>query len=626
MTSTNTVKISDLGYWDQVLAAFKPPEKISGSEWANRYRILTEISPEPGPYRTSRTPYAKQPMDDFSDPEIEHIVLCFSTQVGKTEIIYNCLGYAIDQDPSSAMLVMPTDKAGHYVSLNRIQPMIEASERLRDKKHPDRNRWSLFEMAFVGGMVLSIAGANSPTDLSSKPIRYLFRDEVDKYGLWSGKEADPMSLSWERTKNFWNRKIFDVSTPTTEEGNITKELKTCDTVSDFEVPCPFCGQYQVMFFEQIKWPHGDDGHSVTPEEAERTAWYECESCREKITDLYKPQMLRMGRWKPRGNVRPLHPKKVGYHLPSWYSPWVTFGQCAKEWLSSKDFPEKLMNFVNSWKAEPWSERVATKTTMQLMANRNDLDPLVVPQDAIGLTAGIDPSGGLFYVAVVAWTWDLSPHLVYYGVLPDWDRVRIFAWETYYTRDVTGVQIQIFRVGLDTGGSKYDAESQTMTAAAYDFLRDNGGNRIFGTKGERELSGSNHLRLNKVGKMPGKYGALIPGELPIWHLDTSGFKDIIHYRLDRPEGEKGRFTFHRNTQADFMRHILAEEKRRDRTGKYYWYATSRINHWLDCLVIAFAMADPECGGGVRVIPLPEPEPRSPSEARESWIGKRGGKWV
>ncbi|UTW68665.1 phage terminase large subunit family protein [Anaerobacillus sp. HL2] len=31
-----------------------------------------------------------------------------------------------------------------------------------------------------------------------------------------------------------------------------------------------------------------------------------------------------------------------------YSPFVRFGEIAKEFLASKDDPEALQNFVNSW--------------------------------------------------------------------------------------------------------------------------------------------------------------------------------------------------------------------------------------------------------------------------------------
>lgn len=37
-----------------------------------------------------------------------------------------------------------------------------------------------------------------------------------------------------------------MSTPTMEAGNIWQELRACDVVYDFHVPCPYCGQMQPL--------------------------------------------------------------------------------------------------------------------------------------------------------------------------------------------------------------------------------------------------------------------------------------------------------------------------------------------------------------------------------------------
>ena len=62
-----------------------------------------------GRWRTNRTPYLKEPMDKFTDPLIEQIVLCFGAQLGKTETELNMIGYALDQTQSPVMMVYPTD-------------------------------------------------------------------------------------------------------------------------------------------------------------------------------------------------------------------------------------------------------------------------------------------------------------------------------------------------------------------------------------------------------------------------------------------------------------------------------------------------------------------------------------
>jgi len=105
------------------------------------------------------------------------------------------------------------------------------------------------------------------------------------------------------------------------------------------------------------------------------------------------------------------------------------------------------------------------------------------------------------------------------------------------------------------------------------------------------------------------------------IDTSRFKDAIQYRLQIPPEDPGCYTFHKDTQTDFISHLSAEERRRNsKTGLTQWVKIKKANHYLDATVLAFAAADPEFFGGVRT-------KRSPSEQRvESPVIMPGRSWV
>lgn len=117
-------------------------------------------------------------------------------------------------------------------------------------------------------MIVYLTGANSPASLASTPIRYLFLDEVDKFPGATKKEADPVSLAIERTKTFFNRKIFMASTPTLKTGPIWKAKEEADAEKHYFVPCPHCGEFIELKFAQIKWPSKDD----VPDQTERPKW------------------------------------------------------------------------------------------------------------------------------------------------------------------------------------------------------------------------------------------------------------------------------------------------------------------------------------------------------------------
>ena len=80
-------------YQKEALKFLQPPEDITVSEWADKYRVLdAKTSAMPGPWRTEHTPYLKGIMDEFNNYETEEIVYVKPTQVGGTECLQNMVG------------------------------------------------------------------------------------------------------------------------------------------------------------------------------------------------------------------------------------------------------------------------------------------------------------------------------------------------------------------------------------------------------------------------------------------------------------------------------------------------------------------------------------------------------
>ena len=75
----------------RAVAIFTPPEALTVAQWADKKRRLPDTASEPGPWRTSRTPYLREPMDAFTDPRIHKIVVVAASQVGKSEFELNAI-------------------------------------------------------------------------------------------------------------------------------------------------------------------------------------------------------------------------------------------------------------------------------------------------------------------------------------------------------------------------------------------------------------------------------------------------------------------------------------------------------------------------------------------------------
>ena len=73
-------------FWNAFAAGLRPDPVLTVSEWADENRMLpSRASAEPGPWRTSRTPYLREIMDTLSvvDPT-EMIVVMKGAQIGAT--------------------------------------------------------------------------------------------------------------------------------------------------------------------------------------------------------------------------------------------------------------------------------------------------------------------------------------------------------------------------------------------------------------------------------------------------------------------------------------------------------------------------------------------------------------
>lgn len=562
--------------------------------------MLTSVSAEPGRWRTNRTPYLKEPMDRFTDPLIEKIVLCFGAQLGKTETELNMIGYALDQTSSPTMMVYPTDTIAKFASDKRVQPMIKSVKSISDKF--DENS-KLLELDFNNGNYMVLVGANSPSSLSSRSIKYLFFDEIDKYPAFAGKEADPIKLATERTKTFVDKKIVMVSTPTVESGNIWQAFMSANERRQYYVPCPHCGVSQTLKFKQIKWPeeHNDNADMIRD-----TAYYECEHCGERIYDKHKMEMLRRGEWRA-VNESQSKVRSVSYHLSSIYSPWVTFGDVAYEFKNSKGTPATLMNFINSWLAEPWKSS-KTKSTQNLAFTQSNYPCGVVPDKAVLLIASVDVQLDHFWWEVRAYAPGVKSYLIDYGQASTWEDLEEIIINREYPSEY-GEPRQVMKAGIDSG---------FRTDEVYQFCS------RFPEVCIPVKGSSNHSTMVAPYTMTSLEKGVVGG-LKLYVLNTDYWKDFIFARMIRHADEVGTIHLYKDCPQEYSDHLRSEEKQEIRNVKtgavtVQWkpLTSHPVNHLLDTCTYNAAVADI---AGVKY--LVEPADYEETEEVETYEDYGGG---
>lgn len=584
-------------YIKDALRQLRPPEDLSVSEWAKKYRVLdAKTSAIPGPWINNKTPYLKEIMDELINYETEEVIFCKCTQVGGTEVILNMLGYIIQQDPSPVMIVYPTDKVGESVAENRIVPMIKGSPSLEKLYYESRSQ--KLEHQFEG-MYLTIAGSNSPSSLASKAIKYLFLDEVDKYPGASKKEADPISLATERTKTFTSRKIYITSTPTLSTGHIWKAKNDADAEKHYFIPCPHCGEFIELVFDNIKWPgknkdlveaYGKEAikekldilepaegtEDLSDADRAEFAFYVCQKCGCVITDAQKQAAVKKGHWEiVRKQTRFI--KKICFWINALYSPFVRFPEIAKKFMDSKGDPEKLQNFVNSWLAEPWEDTKLKTNAGLVLKHQTELPEFVVPDWAKLLTGGVDIQQDCMYYTIRAWGDFITSQNITHGQVYSFDDIENVMNLQYVTESGRAMVVNLCLV--DSG---FDTDN------VYDFCAYNQ-DWALPCKGSSSPMES-HFLIKTVNKDYSRaYG------MNLVMLDGGRYKDMIAGRLHKPNG-RGSWMVYKGCDMEYAEQVTSEHKVNVKTGngktKLEWKPkhSHAQNHYLDCECYAMAAAD------------------------------------
>ena len=597
-------------FMNVIRRTLKTPEKLTVSQWAEKYRILDESSNFSGRWSNDVTPYLVGIMDAFNDPYVQEINFCKPTQVGGTEAMLNMLGWIIMSNPSPTMIVYPSDDLAKDTSNDRLKPSLTKTPEINERFYPNSSKELNLKFR---GMKIYLRGSGSPGKLASKAIKYLFFDEIDKMDGASKKEASPYNLAKERTRTFtYSKKIYTCSTPTLKTNYVWQIHEEADEQRQFFVPCPHCGEYITFAFKQIKFP-SEEG--MSNEERAEQAVYVCQECGCLITDKDKIKMLRRGEWRDTKKTCEGKPRKVSFWLNALYSRFLTWKEITMEFLDSKEDPEKLQNFVNSWLAEPWEDTRLRTNADLVLEHQTQTKEFVVPDWAKMLTAGVDVQENCLYWTIRAWGDFLTSQNISHGQAFSFTELERIMNLEYRTED--GSPMVISLALIDSG---YNADS------VYDFCVENS-EWALPSKGSSNPMLS-HYKMSTINKAGSKaYG------MNLVLIDTGKYKDMIAGRMRKPSGS-GSWMVYSGCDREYAEQVTSEHKVNVRANngkvKQVWVqkTTHADNHYLDCEVYAMAAADLM---GVRSLYLTEIEEKpkekeEPYTPEESWIRQNEGNWL
>lgn len=467
-------------------ANYKPPEALTVSQWAERYRILSrESSAEAGPWRNERTPYLVEPMDAFTDPRVRRITMVASSQVGKSELELNIIGYVIDQDPGSMLYIQPNIDDAKRFSKRRIAPMIRDSKRLKGKVSDAKGRDganTTQEKSYPGG-ALSIIGSNSPSALASTPVRFVLGDERDRWALSAGTEGDPWKLAEARTTTYYNAKLVDVSTCTVKGASPIAEAYEQGTQERWKHQCPHCGEWHEIDFDDIKFEFDTVKAGKRHDYIVKKIEWCCPGCGCLSTeDTMRGQPAK---WVP-DNPGALKKGHRSFWLNGFASPWQPWEKIIYSFLEARKDPQKLQVVYNTMFGKLWEERGDLEDEDTYLARREDYGshddgtPVELPDGVLVLTCGVDTQDDRLEYEVVGWghygeSWGIKKGFIMGDPNDDavWQRLDDVIGHVYNFANGRGLSISMTFV--DSGGHK--------TQSVYKHCHSRLSRRVFAIKGQ-----------------------------------------------------------------------------------------------------------------------------------------------
>jgi phage terminase large subunit GpA-like protein len=516
-----------------------PPPRIDTAEWAGEFRHIAK-GPERGKWRNERTPYLVEPMRCASSHEpYERVVLWFATQLGKSEVLYNSVMQRIHTDPQDMMMVQPTLKDAQDHSALRFLPTIMQTPVMHGlvamrKSRNESTNWGA--RSIQGGFAMFFAGANSAASLASKPLGFAVADEVDKWPADVDNEGPPLGLLEERMSNFSRRKLIIASTCNIKGQSIIEAEYLASDRRQYHVPCPHCGEHQVLLWGAseewgVKWLK-----TATGEPRPETTVYICRHCGAAIQEHAKDTMLRGGMWIAQAPGAG-QGKRAGFWLNKLYSPlgWKSWSSLVEEWDKAQianrtGNSAPLKKFLNSSLAETWEEKGTGADSKSLAARAEDYPTGIVPRGGLMITMGVDVQPDRLEARVWAFgrgeeSWLVDRHIIYGD--PNLDEntegspwTRLTEIRRTPLKHASGAQMMIEGTGIDTGGHN--------THAVYAYCRAHTHGHVLAFKGSSKYGGPIIGRPTPVDIS--WRGATVKHGVKLWPIGTDTAKHLLYGRM------------------------------------------------------------------------------------------------
>lgn len=562
----------------------KPDDPITVSDFVEKFIYLPENSAMPGLINLDITPYFRKPLNDLTPGNgIKKVVVIACVQIGKSQLGL-CFALSMMRiAPGNTMVVLPRIGDSEDFSVERLTPILKASPYLASliKMTGKSSDNKVGKKTYKGGFIY-FSGANSGSSFRSKPIRYMYMDEIDEYPLDVEGQGSPIALAENRTVSYKDtKKILYTSTPTDENSAINKEYEK-GTQERYFVPCPCCGGFQSLDFRKnLKY---ETVNNENKELIKESIYYQCDFCDHKIKEVYKRDMLIKGKWiadNPNADF-------PSYRLNALYSPFITWEDTIKKYLDALRDRQEMKAFINTYLGEIYVEESINldANLLKKRAEKSNFREMELDPRVICMTSAVDTQDNRLVIDIKGWGKNEECFTILYkeiyGNLNNdevWNQIKYLVERPY--KHPSGIDLYIRYCAIDSGGH--------FGQKVYDFCSRN--------PKFKAIKGSSHKQrtlLSAPRKKDINYkGTYRKDGIELYSVGTELAKEEIYYRLKIEEDGARCIHFNKDLDERYFDMLISEKYITKYVGgretKVWSLPNNKRNESLDTFVYNLAIA-------------------------------------
>ena len=422
--------------------AFRIRPRPLPSDWANENLVLVAGGYDiPG--KLTLKPYQIEPINAIT--EYKRILYCGSTRTFKSGMTDIIVFYGMRYMGINGCIAYSENETARLIFKIRIKPMIEQNAVLRDLWDGCQDNLTM-ENILLRGSFWRIASAQNKNDLATTGAGFVIGSEVAK---WERMDYNPVDMLYGRQDAYpqeLRRSVME-SSPYEVGDYLYQEMFKSDTLilRPF-VPCPICGEYQMLRNSQIKLRKKDVIESeytasLIRDEKEVAVKYECIFCNQEIREKDRFEIGKKVKWvapeiveedifkqKPETILKngTIINKNRSRHstVCFWWNRLIdsnfSFYECKARYFESVQKPEKRKVFDN----ETLSKFSSKKTGRIEISNFDKKKKPYyqngpsagVPEGVLIVTAGVDAMDRDFHYVIQGWGAGMASWILRYGVI------------------------------------------------------------------------------------------------------------------------------------------------------------------------------------------------------------------